>query len=70
MMSSDAALQAYELFKELGLTKEEDKHQVLMELAKVRSDITVIKTSRTKEKVLQDYAKRYKILNIKGKENE
>lgn len=72
-MNVDLALKFYEEVARLGLTTEEEKVKLLLEMATINENIGVSQTNRTKEQYVKDMSKEFKVLDatfIKGGEDE
>lgn len=69
-MSSDVAMQFYELCAELKLTTEEERKQLLIVMAKEGLIDSVVETGRNKEQIIKDYTKHYKVISDIGFKGE
>jgi N-acetyl-anhydromuramyl-L-alanine amidase AmpD len=67
-------VEAYELFlnvcQEMKAETEEEKAQILAALARMGLINNVSRTGRSKEQIIKDFAKHYKVLHVKGEDSE
>lgn len=67
MMTPEVAETFYRLCTKLNATTEEERHRVLDAMARLGLMKNVIETGRTREEIVRDMRKHYKVLDIREK---
>ena len=65
--NTEAALEFWHRVKERNANTLTERHAILLEMTREGLMERVMQTKRTKEQVIQDMAKHYKVLHVKAK---
>jgi len=67
---SDAALRFWQVVCELGIDDLEGRQEILMDFTRYGEMARVQETQRTKEQILADWSKHYRIMDFQAKREE